>query len=156
MPLHEASQTISYDRIQLKPATADDEQFVNDLTRTTMRPYVEATWSDEPSRENYYFINRFVVGNTSIILHGAEPAGRITVTRGDTEIVLDEIHLLPEFQGHGIGAKMIRELLDEAHTGGKTVALIVLKTNPAKGLYERLGFEVYSETPERYFMRTRA
>jgi len=76
--------------------------------------------------------------------------------RGETEIVLDEIHLLPKFQGHGIGAKIIRELLDEAHTSGKTVALIVLKTNPAKGLYERLGFKIYSETLERFFMRTRA
>jgi len=45
MSSHDPSQEVSYDRIQLKLATADDEQFVNDLTRATMRPYSGKTVS---------------------------------------------------------------------------------------------------------------
>jgi ribosomal protein S18 acetylase RimI-like enzyme len=33
------------------------------------------------------------------------------------------------------------------------VTLKVLRVNPARALYERLGFEVYKEDSERYFMR---
>jgi len=44
-------------------------------------------------------------------------------------------------------------VIDETRAAGKPVALRVLKPNPARRLYERLGFEIICETPERCFMR---
>jgi ribosomal protein S18 acetylase RimI-like enzyme len=44
-------------------------------------------------------------------------------------------------------------VLDEARRSGKPVALQVLKVNPARRLYERLGFSVTGENETLYFMK---
>jgi GNAT superfamily N-acetyltransferase len=51
-----------------------------------------------------------------------------------------QVQLLPEAQGRGIGAELIRRLIAEADAAGVALKLKVLKTNPARRLYERLGF----------------
>ena len=139
--------------INLRIAEQDDEQFVNDLTRETMRPYVEETWSDEVSREEYYKINSFQKEGTQIVCENNQAIGRITITEKDKEILLDEIHLIPEVQGRGIGSKLLCEVIKDAIGKKKAVSLTVLKTNPVKTIYERLGFEVYQEKDFRYFMK---
>ena len=53
--------------ISTRPAVASDEEFVNALTRETMRPYVEATWPSDEEREEYYWLNRFQQNETEIM-----------------------------------------------------------------------------------------
>ena len=48
---------------------------------------------------------------------------------------------------------VIGELLAEADERNVQVELRVLKVNPAKSLYERLGFAVFDETETHYRMR---
>jgi hypothetical protein len=76
--------------ISTRPAVASDEEFVNALTRETMRPYVQATWPSDEEREKYYWINRFQQNETEIIQVDREDAGRITITRRPGCIVLEE------------------------------------------------------------------
>lgn len=76
-----------------------------------------------------------------IFLDGQEPpVGRILVTHEESCHRLVDIALLPEHRGHGIGAQLIRQLIQEAKGAGLPLRLQVLKTNPAARLYERLGF----------------
>ena len=51
-----------------------------------------------------------------------------------------DIALVPAERNSGIGGKICRELMDEATQAGKIVSLHVEEDNPAKRLYERLGF----------------
>jgi ribosomal protein S18 acetylase RimI-like enzyme len=83
-------------------------------------------------RENY--------GGASfdVIVVDGEPAGRLYVHRGDTEIRIVDIALLPEHRGKGIGTRLLRDVIAE----GKRVTIHVERMNPALRLYERLGFEV--------------
>jgi ribosomal protein S18 acetylase RimI-like enzyme len=60
--------------------------------------------------------------------------------------VLSQIQLLPSCQGQGIGERVIAALLDQARREQLPVRLSVLKGNPARRLYERLGFQMVSET----------
>jgi ribosomal protein S18 acetylase RimI-like enzyme len=55
---------------------------------------------------------------------------------------LDVIALSPEAQRRGIGSQLIRELMEDARARGVPMRLSVLLNNPARGLYERLGFRV--------------
>ena len=84
--------------ISTRPAVASDEEFVNALTRKTVRPYVQATWPSDEEREKYYWINRFQQNETEIIQVDGEDAGRITITRRPRCIVLEEIHIAPGFR----------------------------------------------------------
>lgn len=138
--------------LRLRAATPDDESFVNDLTRTTMRPYVEATWPDEESRERYYAINAFQLETTRIVCDGERAVGRLSVHGRVCEISLDDMHVIPEMQGRGIGTWILDTVKAEAEAQGLGITLILLKTNPVRRLYERVGFEVFAQANRRYQM----
>ena len=61
--------------------------------------------------------------------------------------------ILPEYQNRGVGSAVIRDVLAQAQAEGLSVGLQVLKVNPARRLYERLGFSLVGETATHYLMR---
>jgi ribosomal protein S18 acetylase RimI-like enzyme len=77
-----------------------------------------------------------------VIVVDGEPAGRLYLHRGETEIRIVDIALLPEHRGNGVGTSLLRNLLAEADANGKRVTIHVERLNPALRLYERLGFSV--------------
>ena len=80
-----------------------------------------------------------------MIEDGGEPIGRLYVARWEDEIRIMDIALLPEHRGHGIGTALLRALLDEAAEAGKRLSIHVELNNPARRLYERLGFAPVEE-----------
>ena len=63
-----------------------------------------------------------------------------------------QIQIARQQQGRGMGTRLLSTVLDEACRNQQPARLGVLKSNPAKQLYERLGFEVVSEDREEYAM----
>ena len=68
------------------------------------------------------------------------PIGRLYIDRGEDDIRVTDIALLPEFRGRGIGRMLMEEILAESATTGKRVTIYVEHYNPARRLYDRLGF----------------
>ncbi len=52
------------------------------------------------------------------------------------------IAVLPDFLGQGIGTQLLKHLLEAASKVYPAVMLSVRKSNPARYLYERMGFEI--------------
>jgi ribosomal protein S18 acetylase RimI-like enzyme len=77
-----------------------------------------------------------------VILVEGEPAGRLYVHRGRSEIRIVDIALLPEQRGNGVGTRLLDELLAEGDADAKSVTIHVERMNPALRLYERLGFSL--------------
>lgn len=75
-----------------------------------------------------------------IILVDGQPAGRLYVQRLEQEIRIMDLALLPEFRGRGIGTGLLRGILAEGSQIGQRVSIHVEIFNPARRLYERLGF----------------
>lgn len=71
---------------------------------------------------------------------------------GDVFLRAIEIH--PDYQNQGIATSIINELIAQGTQERKPVRLQVLKVNPAKELYDRLGFAVMEETLTHYIMLT--
>jgi GNAT superfamily N-acetyltransferase len=67
-----------------------------------------------------------------------------------------QVQLMPEQQGLGIGAALIRGLIAQAGSAGVELRLKVLKTNPARRLYERLGFVIVGDDEHGFEMRRQA
>ena len=70
---------------------------------------------------------------------------------------LQKLYVLPEMQGSGLGAYMVKAVIRHAtHQGAKILQLNVNRFNPARGFYERLGFRVTETVDipigEGYFM----
>jgi ribosomal protein S18 acetylase RimI-like enzyme len=72
--------------------------------------------------------------------HGV-PIGRLYIDRGPVEIEIVDIALLPQFRGSGLGTRLMREILQEGEERGKPVTIYVENFNPARHLYDRLGFQ---------------
>ena len=68
------------------------------------------------------------------------PVGRLYVARLPDEIRIMELSLLPAHRGAGVGTRLVRAVLDEAVLDGKRTSVHVEQHNPARRLYERLGF----------------
>ena len=75
-----------------------------------------------------------------VVVVDGEPAGRLYVNRGEGEVRIVDIALLPEHRGGGVGTSLLRDLIGEADAAAKSVTIHVERLNPALRLYERLGF----------------
>lgn len=138
---------------RLLPATSADEDWVDALTYKTMKPYVEASWAEEAERRRYYELNRFDLEHTKIIYKGARRIGRLTTRIAGETLELEEIHLIREFHGRGLGTRIIGDVIKEASAEGLLVELKCLKTNPVQKLYSRLGFRLINEDEKRLYYR---
>src|SRR5262245_27502894 len=141
--------------VTLLPFTTDDRDFAFHVTEATMRTYVEQTfghWDANAQRrlsdENDPAICRLIV------VDGVR-AGILVVDDLPDEIFLARIFVLPAFQGRGNGSALIQSLMERAGAENKPLRLRVLVVNPVRRLYERLGFTVTQQTPERLYMEYR-
>lgn len=75
-----------------------------------------------------------------VTMRGAEDIGRLYIERWPSQHRIIDIAFLPEHCGKGLGAALLRDLMDEATAAGKAVSIHVEKFNPAMRLYRRLGF----------------
>ena len=139
--------------LEFRSTTRQDFEFLFELLKATMQAYVDQTWGWDEGWQRQHFRSRFRPGADQVILLDGAEIGVISTEGKDGEVFLSKIYILPEYQGRGIGTQLIREILDKAGRKGLPVGLRVLKVNPAKGLYERLGFEVVAQTGTHYVMR---
>ena len=82
----------------------------------------------------------------------ASPVGLLKLRREAEAWEIVQIQLGHRLQGHGIGRALLEEVLADAAIAGVEVRLSVLKANPARRLYERLGFRTVGEDAHEYFM----
>jgi ribosomal protein S18 acetylase RimI-like enzyme len=138
--------------LSLRPACEDDVPFLLALREQTMHSHFRASGA-EPSRDEHLERVRVRFECAQIIEHEGRPAGLFKVARDGLDWQLIQIQLVPELQGRGVGEGLIRELLSEARRAGASVSLHVLHANPARRLYERLGFRIVGDGEHEYLMR---
>jgi ribosomal protein S18 acetylase RimI-like enzyme len=90
--------------------------------------------------QDRWYREHYTRASYEVVTVDGEPAGRLYLHRGESEIRIVDIALLPEHRGNGVGSALLRDLLDEADAEGKRVTIHVERFNPAQRLYERLGF----------------
>ena len=139
----------------LRPVCAADRDFVERVYFDTQRWIIEALfgWSDEET-ERLNFADSYDEEHTQVIIVDGKDAGWLTVQRA-RDIHLDSIYLVPAHQRKGIGTSLVRTLIAEADKSGMVVRLSTAKINPARRLYERLGFIVVDEGPYKIHMERR-
>ena len=83
------------------------------------------------------------------------PIGRLWVAADARSLTLLDISVIPALQGRGIGTDCLRRVLRQARETRLDVELQVVVDNPARRLYERLGFRAIGEAGVRQAMRWR-
>jgi ribosomal protein S18 acetylase RimI-like enzyme len=148
--------------ITFKSIEPKDQSFIEKLYRSTREKELSTTnWPED--QKHRFCIMQSIAQETDykknykdasyqIILYKNKPAGRLYVWESDTKIHIIDISLLPEFQHKGIGTKILTGIINTAKQKNKIVCLHVIPANPAKKLYERLGFKTIRNEASRDYM----
>ena len=138
----------------LRPAGERDFELLYELHEATMRDYVHATWGWDDQFQLVHFRKHFVPEHLSIVVVDGHDAGVVSVETRPADIFLGNVELHPRVQRRGIGAALLRRIVEGAEARHVPVRLQVLKVNVgARRLYQRLGFVVVGETETHYDMR---
>ena len=125
------------------------------LRRESMDKHLNATGAST-SESDHLARLRYRFDCAEVLLQDANPVGLLKVSRDGQAWKVIQIQLVSELQGQGLGAKLLTQVIIEAVAAGASLTLSVLKANPARSLYERLGFVVESESEYEYNMRRQA
>jgi GNAT superfamily N-acetyltransferase len=141
----QASQAVT-----LRPVTAEDEGSLCSVYASTREAELAGVdWTEEEKAaflwqqfkaQDRHYREQYDGAAYHVIEVDGRLAGRLYVARWGDEIRIMDIALLPENRGRGVGTALLRHLLDEGARSGKRVTVHVEQFNPARRLYERLGF----------------
>ncbi len=139
--------------LTLRAAVEADAPFVDWLTRQTMEPVVRQTWTSEADVAAYFDKNRCDLETTKIIQWDGVDVGRLSLIWSTNEVYVDQVHVIPAYQGYGLGTAVLERVIRLARRMNRSVRLQCLLANPAANLYFRLGFEEYNRSATHYFLR---
>jgi GNAT superfamily N-acetyltransferase len=137
----------------LVSASESDKEFIFEAFKTTMREYVAWAWGWDDEFQRNGFWTHLPVQNFKLVYVAASKAGALYVDEGETCHDIRTVFLLPKFQGFGVGSALLAQEARRARDAQKSLALKVIKINPAKGLYDRQGFRVVKEDDKTYHMQ---
>ncbi len=123
--------------ISQRVAIWDDVEWLEPFYESVMRPYyieLNLEWDSTKFRE--YFNPQ----STKIIQFDDIEIGMIRVEERADCVYLADLQIRDEYRNRGIGTSLIESLIRSASIANKPVRLRVLRGNPAKNLYLRLGF----------------
>jgi ribosomal protein S18 acetylase RimI-like enzyme len=148
----------------LRAVEPGDREFLYRVYASTRTEELAVVPWDEPEKDAFlraqfdaqdrWYREHYRRASYEVIVVDGEPAGRLYLHRGETEIRIVDIALLSEHRGNGVGTSILRDLLAEADAAGKRVTIHVERFNPALRLYERLGFSVAEDKGVYLFLTT--
>ena len=143
--------------IAYRPMTDADLPFVarlyastraDEVAATGWPPAMQAAFLDQQHRaQHQHYRTAFPESAWLIVERDGAAVGRLYLGETDAGLLLLDISLLPEERGAGLGGAMIRDVIAYAGAAGRTLSLHVERHNPARRLYERLGFVPVGEDP---------
>ena len=138
----------------LRGATGNDYDFLYRLYCATMQEHVARIWGWDAEDQRARFQRTFAPQGQQIIVVDGEDVGVLRVEQRNEALFLANLQILPSYQGQGIGTAVITDILATARQRRVPVHLQVLKGNPARQLYDRLGFVVTGQTDTHELMST--
>ncbi|MBG6133105.1 ribosomal protein S18 acetylase RimI-like enzyme [Aquimarina sp. EL_43] len=140
------------EKLELIKAQESDKDFLFKLRKATMVEHLEEMGIFLSDEEHLSRID-FQYDNAYVILKSNQRAGVLKYIETEHAIEILQIQVLPEYQGHGIGKYVIKDLIETAKASNKDMVLKVLKENPARYLYERMGFKTVDEDKYEFHMQ---
>jgi RimJ/RimL family protein N-acetyltransferase len=143
--------------LTLRQATQADSEFAYCTKRAAFRQYVDKVWGWDEDEQRRLHEQHFAAQDFRVIDLAGTDVGVMAMVVTSECVKLNQLFILPEYQGKGIGCECMLRIMEEAHSLGLPVRLRVLKVNPrALAFYERLGFMRTGETDTHDLMERRS
>jgi GNAT superfamily N-acetyltransferase len=126
----------------LRPMRADELGLLYDITHLAMGQYVQQVYGawDETYQRHQCEASFTSMPHQCILVDG-HVLGVLSVQQETQLHYLRKLYLYPQAQAKGLGGAVLRHVIACADVRGLPVKLRVFHINPARRLYERLGFE---------------
>lgn len=154
------------DSISFRPITDADADFLLRLYASTREQEMALVpWSEEEKAaflamqfhaQKQHYEKVFDTAEFLVIMRDGVDIGRLYIDRGPKEIQLLDIAFVPECRGQGMGTILMREILEEGRKANLPVTIYVEHFNPARHLYDRLGFRHIDTNGVYHLMEWRA
>lgn len=149
--------------VELRPSTPEDRELLLRLYATTREDELRPVpWSEAEKRafvemqfaaQDRAYREAYPEGEFLVVLVAGQPVGRLYHARLPTEVRLVDMILDGPYRGQGIGTRLLAWVIARAERDGLDVTLHVEPWNPARRLYERLGFATVEMRGVYEFMR---
>lgn len=136
-------------KVGLRPAIADDVEWIAELRAVVLRPDLERLGRYDEIRVRQRFRDAFDPADTRIIVLDGEDIGSFALRPEGDVRWLEHFYIAASHQGRGVGGRILTMVLDDAVVH----RLNVLQGSLARALYERHGFVVEQEDEVDIFMR---
>lgn len=138
--------------LTLRPATQTDLPFLLALREQTMTERLRDA-GYQPTAEDALARVMLFFEDIQLLLWQGEPAGMLKWRDEPEAWHIVQVQLLPAHQGRGLASALLGALCAQASDQGRPMLLSVLVNNPARRLYERLGFHVTGEEDDGRSLR---
>ena len=137
-----------------RDCTLEDYDLLFRLKEENFKSYIEECWGWDTEDQHRRLKEdlELNINHKKIIVVNDISVGVYSVGIIDGDFFIEEINILKEYQNNKIGSRILKEQLAENASNGIVMKLRVFKENPAKNLYERLGFIFNCETEFHYQM----
>ena len=140
--------------LKFRKAQTIDSEFVFAVKKAAFREYVEQIWGWDDTYQKDLHNRRFTSQDLRIIQFRGTDVGFLSTSKTSDTLNVNQIYILPEYQGRGIGAACMRRIIDDTNLEQKPVTLQVLKINTrAAAFYQRLGFTTVDENSTHFQMK---
>lgn len=126
--------------LTFRKATALDMDWVYALFRSTMKHHIEQTWGWDELFQKHGFAENLPASSFTIVLLDQEAIGAYSLVEKADHFWLEMLLLLKQFQGRGLGTRLLKTLQEKALSREKPLRLSVLKINSAHEFYRKRGF----------------
>ncbi len=138
---------------QLNDGKQSDREWLYDLYKKAMKPCIEATWGWDEEFQTNGFNKDLKPTDWKIIRNKDEEVGGYVLTENIDYLWLKMIIIRPEYQHKGIGRSVLSYIQNIAREKSLPLRLSVIKANPVKPFYLKLGFSQYDEDYAFYKMQ---
>lgn len=131
--------------LRISPASIDDVTFANGLAQENMRHYYERynfEWNNDNFSHEWNALESYVIfeANTQV--------GFFSLSMHGSNLYIRDIQVTKKHTGQGIGTWVISQITSIAKNRNlQSIRLKIFIDNPAKDLYQRLGFLVVGSEP---------
>ncbi len=135
---------------ELRPAVKADFAFCWPIYRDAMQP-LTADWNEAAQHK----VIEQAVGHTgtSILRSDKADMGWLQVEETRHVVELKQLFILPAARNKGLGTSFLNWMKERADRKRKDLTLEVLSNNPARHLYDRLGFKPVTTADNKITMR---
>jgi ribosomal protein S18 acetylase RimI-like enzyme len=148
---------------RLRPETEADVEFLAALYASTREEEMALVtdWTDEAKMaflrsqfdaQTEHYKKHYSAAEYWVIERDGAPVGRLYLHYQPKDLRIVDIALMPEWRRHGVGRRILTQLLADAQAAGRNVSLHVEKFNPALKLYYDLGFKEIGEYGYYYLL----